>query len=121
VEPVAEKTQLGWIVKGFVNESNGSTRVQQALGSTDIGLRVLDQMCRFFYREAFETEHQGERISPDEQRYSLHMAVSSGLLDRHPIKLEVGYEAPVLWKDGARTLLPDNRALADARLYSVYT
>ena len=75
-------------------------------------MQLLDQMFRFCDTEAFGTEHLEECISPANKE-------SADLLDGHTIKLELGYEAPVLWRDGVRPLLPENRALADARLQSL--
>ncbi|XP_046450173.1 uncharacterized protein LOC124198385 [Daphnia pulex] len=109
VEPVAEKTRLGWIVKDVINESGGRARVHQALASTDIGVQLLDQMRRFCDTESFGTEHHAECISPANKE-------AIELMERYTIKLPVGYEVPVLWKGGVPPLLPDNRSLAEARL-----
>jgi hypothetical protein len=93
VEPVAEKTRLGWIVKDVINESGGRARVHQALASTDIGVQLQDQMRRFCDTESFGTEHHAECISPANKE-------AIELLERYTIKLPVGYEVPVLWKGG---------------------
>jgi hypothetical protein len=108
-EPTAEKTQLGWVVKGVVDEGKTIVRVNQALSFSDVGPQLLEQMRRFCYTESFGTERQGDCIS------SANKAAAE-LLDRNTRKLEVGYEVPVLWKGGTRPVLPDNRELAEARL-----
>ncbi len=69
-------------------------------------------MRRFCDTESFGTEHHEECISPANKE-------AIDLLDRHTIRLEVGYEVPVLWKAGVRPLLPDNRSLAEARLQCI--
>ncbi|XP_032782640.2 uncharacterized protein LOC116920627 [Daphnia magna] len=108
-EPTAEKTRLGWILKGVVDGTAVNVRVHQALASTDIGCQLLDQMRRFCDTETFGTEYQIDCISPENK-------AASEFLDRATTRLDIGYEAPILWKDGVRPVLPDNRSLAESRL-----
>ena len=84
-------------------------RVHQALASTDVGPQLLELMCRFCDTEMFGTEYKLDWISPTDK-------AAAELLDRATRRLEIGHEAPVLWKDGLNPSLPDNREVAEARL-----
>ena len=66
-------------------------------------------MCRFCDTEMFGTEYKLDWISPTDK-------AAAELLDRATRRLEIGHEAPVLWKDGLNPSLPDNREVAEARL-----
>ncbi len=88
-EPTAEKTRLGWVVKGVVEEGRRTrARVHQALASTDVGPQLLELMRRFCDTEMSGTEYKLDCISPTNK-------AATELLDRATRKLEIGYEAPV--------------------------
>jgi len=113
------KTRLGWTVQGVVGEQTGTTRVAalhaiilSAFASTDVTSALLEQVRRFADTESFGTEYQDPAISIEDKK-----AVE--MLETKTKKLEVGYQAPVLWKDGTPPILPDNRIVAETRLRSL--
>ena len=115
-EPTATKTRLGWTVQGVVGEQTGTKRVAalhatilRAFASTDVTPALLEQVRRFADTESFGTECQDPAISIEDKK-----AVE--MLEAKTKKLEVGYQAPVLWKDGTPPILPDNRVVAETRL-----
>ena len=111
-EPVAIRTRLGWIVRGVVGVDVKPTtaRVYSAFTTIEDGesrSNLADAMRRFYETESFGTEHQADCLSPDDRRALM-------LLDAGTKKLSVGYETPVLWREG-EPQLSDNRLLAESR------
>lgn len=113
-EPIASRTRLGWVVRGVVGADVNplvSTHTAflahagQATTELDVAFR------RFCDTEAFGSEHKASCVPLQHQQ-----AIDE--LDRGIRRLDVGYEAPVLWKEGEPTL-EDNRQLAEMRLRSL--
>ena len=111
-EPIASRTRLGWVVRGVIGSDVGTRphthiaqtnhAIQQAYPDLDIAVK------RLYDTESFGTEYQTDCLSAENQR-------AVRMLDQGIRKLETGYEAPILWKEGEPDLA-DNRALAEIRL-----
>lgn len=115
-EPFASRTRLGWIVRGVIGKDVKTAQLRVSATcltahDNEPGQGFNEALQRFFDTESFGTEHQVACMSPDNQR-------AVAVLDRGLKKLEVGYEAPVLWKPGQPNL-PDNRIAAENRLKSL--
>lgn len=76
--------------------------------STDM---LAEAVKKLFDTEAFGTEYQTECISPENQWAVI-------MLRDELKKLDVGYQEPILWKEGS-TQPPNNRAMAENRLSSL--
>ncbi|KZR98256.1 Uncharacterized protein APZ42_006409, partial [Daphnia magna] len=111
-EPAAIKTRLGWTILGVLGSGSTTEALcHRAFASPDVHItaELVEQLRRFCDTESFGTEYQGAGMSTDDRR-----AVDK--LDAETKKLDVGYQAPILWKDEEPPLLPDNRSVADSRL-----
>ena len=95
---------MGWIVRGVIGKDVAYTNhaIQHAYPDLDIAVK------RLYDTEFFGTEYQIDCVSPENRR-------AINMLEKGLRKLEVGYEAHILWKEGEPNL-PDNRVLAENRL-----
>ncbi|XP_057366955.1 uncharacterized protein LOC130687814 [Daphnia carinata] len=73
--------------------------------------RLISEMRRFCDTEAFGTEFKQDCLSPDNQR-------AMALVKGKTRKLAVGYEVPIIWREGEPGL-PNNRAMAVNRFQSL--
>jgi hypothetical protein len=111
-EPAAIKTRLGWTILGVLGSGSTTEALcHRAFASSDVHItaELVEQLRRFCDTESFGTEYQGAGMSTEDRR-----AVAK--LDAETKKLDVGYQAPILWKDEEPPLLPDNRSVADSRI-----
>lgn len=112
-QPIAFRTRLGWIVLGKIDEGDHPLprtlarlhHVSATMAEFEQGL--VDQLRRFCDTEAFGTEHQEECVSP-ENRTALET------LKNDIYELEMGYEAPLLWKTGEPNVV-GNHVIASHR------
>ena len=115
-EPTATKTRLGWTIQGIIDHHHDSVQAKchRVFATPDVTIecQLVEQLRRFCDTESFGTEHQGEGMSAADRQ-----AVEK--LEQETQKLEVGYQAPVLWRDGAPPSLLDNRSVAESRLRSL--
>ena len=108
-EPIATRTRLGWVVRGVIECDPGplAARIHAVFGAAEED--VLAQAVRLFCdTENFGSEHTQAALSVEDRQ-----AVE--ILERGIVKLDVGYEVPITWKDGEPDL-PNNRLLAEKRL-----
>ena len=106
-EPVAKKTEFGWVAVGPIGKSRNESRVHHVARVETEALDVAFK--RFWDNESFGTKTTNTpNYSKDEQR-------AVDILDQGTRKLEKGYEVPLLWKDG-EPQLQNNRQVAQKRL-----
>jgi len=91
-EPVASRSRLGWMVRGIIglDVKPQSARVSMALSMLELeyGTELAAALNRLF-----GTEHEGKGVSVDNRR-------AMEILDRDTVKLDIGYRAPIIWKEG---------------------
>ncbi|XP_057380669.1 uncharacterized protein LOC130703066 [Daphnia carinata] len=111
-EPIASRTRLGWIIRGVTNGEAHALAVRSFIiaGRTQLD-RLTSEMRRFCDTEAFGTEFKQGCLSPDNQR-------AMALVKGKTRKLAVGYEVPIIWREGEPDL-PNNRAMAVNRFQSL--
>ena len=111
-EPIATRTRLGWVVRRVIECDPGplAGRIHAVFGAAEED--VLAQAALLFCdNENFGSEHTQAALSAEDRQ-----AVE--ILDRGIVKLDVGYEVPITWKDGEPDL-PNNRLSAEKRLQGV--
>lgn len=110
-EPIASRTRLGWVVRGVVGKDTTiGAKVHLLFTSetaNDVGPELIAAMRAFCDTESFGTEHQVDCMSPENRR-------ALSLLDSQTKKLTIGYEVPILWREGEPSL-PNNWVLAESR------
>ncbi|XP_045034629.1 uncharacterized protein LOC116930576 [Daphnia magna] len=111
-EPIASRTRLGWIIRGVTNRETHALAVRSFIisGRTQLD-QLTSEMRRFCDTEAFGTEFKQGCLSPDNQRVM-------ALVKEKTRKLAVGYEVPIIWREGEPDLL-NNRAMAVNRFQSL--
>ncbi|CAB3991238.1 Hypothetical predicted protein [Paramuricea clavata] len=106
-EPVAKKTSLGWTAVGPIAGSDSRPRVHHVPRADTEPLDAAFK--RFWESESFGTKPTNEPIySKDEKR-------AIDLLEHGTVKLETGYQVPLLWKEN-EPRLQNNRQVALKRL-----
>jgi hypothetical protein len=111
-EPIACKTRLGWIVRGVTNRGHQVTSIRSCTIAGQIPLDNLTaEVRRFCDTEAFGTEFTAGCVSADDRR-ALAMA------EEKTRRLPVGYEVPIIWKEGEPDLV-NNRPMAANRFQSL--
>ena len=108
-EPVGIRTPLGWVVRGVLGPGQQrNARVNSVFSFIQDTCSLDEELRRFCETESFGTEYVTDCMSSEDR-----LAVA--ILDKGIRKLEIGYEAPITWKEGEPSL-PDNRRLAEHRL-----
>ena len=106
-EPVAKKTSFGWTAVGPIGRCNTRHRVHHVLHADTENLDVAFKS--FWESESFGTKSTSQPLySKDEKR-------AMDLLEQETVKLETGYQVPLLWKEG-EPRLQNNRQVALKRL-----
>ena len=106
-EPVAKKTSFGWTAVGPIGGSDTRPRVHHVSCADTEPLDTA--LKRFWESESFGTKTTNEPIySKDEKR-------AMDLLEHGTVKLETGYQVPLLWKEN-EPRLQNNRQVALKRL-----
>ncbi|XP_057380651.2 uncharacterized protein LOC130703047 [Daphnia carinata] len=97
-EPVASRTQLGWIIRGVTDTQDtlATVRSNRVISST-YSKDLNTQLRRFCDTEEFGTEFQAGCLSPEDKR-ALAIAVSGTK------RLDVGYQVPITWREGEPNL-----------------
>ena len=112
-EPVAAKTRLGWLVGGVVgaDAKPKTARVHHIHAETaefDSAGVLASAVKRLFDTEAFGSEYTSDCLSPDNRR-------ATEMLRDGIKRLDIGYQAPILWREGEPNLA-DNFPLAESRI-----
>jgi hypothetical protein len=111
-EPIACRTRLGWIVRGVIERGQQTLSIRAC---TVLGQIALDNLTaevrRFCDTEAFGTEFTAGCVSINDRK-ALSMAKEKTR------RLPVGYEVPIIWKEGEPDLV-NNRPMAAHRFQSL--
>jgi len=80
--------------------------ILRAIALTKTITALLDQVRRFADTNTYGIEYQDPAILMEDKR-------AVDILGTKTKKFDVGYQAPVLWKDDTPSVLPDIRIVAD--------
>ena len=111
-EPIASCTKLGWIVRGVTDtqDTRNSVRSYRIVGNTLLeDLKI--ELRRFCDTEEFGTEFQAGCLTSDNKH-------ALDLVEKKTRKLEVGYEVPIIWREG-EPVLTNNQDMAMNRWRSL--
>ena len=94
-QPSASRTRLGWVATGPIGDSNGSlsARVHLTIGNN------ADQKLNELFGEFLNTESYGSEF-PMPKQFTPEESRAVERVEKETKKLEVGYEIPLLWRDG---------------------
>jgi hypothetical protein len=106
-EPTATLNRFGWLVRGVVQEGTMVTavRAHTVTGSFQLA-QLTEEMKQFCETENYGTEYQLPGMSADEKR-------AFSILDDGTIKLDLGYEVPITWREGEPDLINNRRMVED--------
>jgi hypothetical protein len=104
-EPTATLNRFGWLVRGVVPDGImvSAVRARTVTGSFQFA-QLTEEMKHFCETENYGTEYQLAGMSADENRAVL-------ILDDGTLKLELGYEVPITWREEKPNLINNRRML----------
>ncbi|XP_028411629.1 uncharacterized protein LOC114534388 [Dendronephthya gigantea] len=109
-EPVARRTSFGWTAVGPLSKSRKNCSIHHVIVVDEKPLDVAFK--EFWDSESFGTKTSKGQTYSKEERYALDT------LEQGTKKLEVGYQVPLMWKEG-EPQLQNNRHAAVKRLESL--